>query len=117
QRLVQLMGGSIDVQSAPGAGSTFHFDIWLQLDPIPAVEPADLPDLHGRHLLAIDDRREYLWILREQAQALGMTVEIVDQPALALAAAARQRPDVIVIDLDMPGINGFTLERQLAASA
>jgi CheY-like chemotaxis protein len=66
-------------------------------------------------LLAIDDRAEYLAILQEQAQALGLRVVALQQPALAVAVARAEHPDIIAIDRDMPGTNGFTVARELAA--
>ncbi len=114
QRLVELMDGEIGVHSEPGQGSTFWFNIWLQCDREPDQPPASL---HGRHLLAIDDSEAYLRILTEQAQALGMTVTGLRNPAGAVSAAREQRPDVIVVDLDMPEIDGFQVDRNLTDPA
>lgn len=114
QRLVQMMHGQVTVDSEPGRGSTFSFSIWLQRDPAPAPKRADI-DLAGRKLLAIDDRADYLRIIEEQAMSLGITVRTVNKPEQALAAVREFRPDIITVDLDMPTLNGFALERQIAA--
>jgi signal transduction histidine kinase/DNA-binding response OmpR family regulator len=116
QQLVQLMGGRIDVSSKPGSGSEFAFDIWLEpSDELPA--PRLEVDLRGKRLLGVDDRRDFLQILREQSTALGMTVQTVETPLTAVATAREFAPDVIVIDLDMPEMDGFEVDRSFAADA
>lgn len=113
QRLVQLMDGEIGLRSTVGEGSTFWFSIRLQRDRTPLAVSGD--ELIGKHLLVIDDSKAYLRIIEEQALTLGMRVTALHRPALAVAAAQSDRPDLIVLDLDMPGLDGFALERQLAS--
>lgn len=115
QRLVHLMGGEISLASALGRGSTFSFFIWLKRNAAPIAKRIDI-DLAGKKLLAIDDRDDYLQIISEQAKALGMQVESVRHPEKAMAAANRFHPDVITVDLDMPEIDGFALERTFSAA-
>lgn len=113
QRLVHLMGGEIRVRSAPGQGSTFSFLIWLQRSATPIAKRVDI-DLCGKKLLAIDDCDDYLQIISEQAKALGMQVESVRRSDKAVAAATAFHPDVITVDLDMPDMDGFAVERAFA---
>jgi CheY-like chemotaxis protein/anti-sigma regulatory factor (Ser/Thr protein kinase) len=114
QRLVQMMHGEISVDSNLGEGSTFSFFINLRRDPTPQKNRIDF-DLKGKKLLAIDDCPDFLAILREQGQMLGMQVSTLKMPADVLAQAVTLRPDIITIDLDMPVADGFEIERQLAA--
>ena len=114
QRLVQLMHGEITLDSEPGRGSIFSFSIWLQRDPAPIPKRADI-DLRGKKLLAVDDRADYLRIIEEQARSLGMQVLTVDQAPNAIAAAREFQPDIITVDLDMPGLDGFSLEKKIGA--
>lgn len=117
QRLVQMMQGEISVQSEPGTGSTFSFHITLRRDAEPKKTRVEV-DLAGKKLLAIDDCPDFLAILKEQGQALGMQVSTVKMPADTdvVELAATWRPDIITIDLDMPGLDGFEVERRLAAN-
>lgn len=114
QQLVQLMHGDIRVSSTLGEGSTFWFSIWLPLNSQAPIKRVNL-DLTGKKLLAIDDRKDFLHIICEQARSLGIEVTALNDPALASAVASKLLPDMITIDLDMPGINGFDLDRQLAS--
>lgn len=115
QRLVHLMGGEINVVSKPAQGSTFSFIVWLQRSAEPIKKHVDI-DLSGKKLLAIDDRSDCLQIICEQAKALGMQVESVGKPEQAIAAANVFHPDVITVDLDMPEMDGFALERTFSAN-
>lgn len=115
QRLVQMMQGEIHVDSTPGKGSTFSFSIWLQRNPVQLVKSNGI-DLTGKKLLAVDDCADYLQIIGEQAKSLGMQVSTVGLPALAIEQARVLVPDIITIDLDMPDMDGFALEQQIAAT-
>ncbi len=116
QRLVRMMHGEIGVNSEPGRGSIFSFSIWLQRDPAPTPKRADV-DLAGKKLLAIDDRADYLRIIEEQAISLGMRVRTIDSSDEAIAAALDFQPDIMTIDLDMPTLDGFAVDRLIAANA
>ena len=113
QRLVQMMQGEISVESSPGKGSTFSFSIWLQRNLKSLIKPNPV-DLTGKKLLAVDDSGEYLQIIGEQARSLGMQVTVSDRSTAAIEQARFVLPDVITIDLDMPKVDGFALDRQLA---
>jgi CheY-like chemotaxis protein len=118
QRLVQMMGGDIEVESEFGSGSAFRFHLWLRRNPESTMHrDIEVVSLQGKRLLAIDDDDDYLCILREQAAALGMSVDTVRLPAQALAAARIAPPDIITIDLDMPDIDGFALDQAFNDSA
>jgi PAS domain S-box-containing protein len=116
QRLVQMMQGDIGVTSEPGAGSTFSFHITLRRDSEPKKRRVEV-DLAGKKLLAFDDCPDFLAILKEQGEYLGMQVHTIKMPvdASVLEQAAAWGPDIITIDLDMPGQDGFEVERRLAA--
>ncbi len=112
QRLSQLMGGHMWVESQVGQGSTFHFTI--QAHPAGATRHAYLhrvqDQLAGKRLLIVDDNSTNRRILRLHAQAWGMQPRDTARPAEALAWF-RQGDifDVAILDMQMPEMDGMTL--------
>ena len=123
RHLVELQGGRIFAESdGPGKGSTFRVELPLRIlraETAPA-ERADLrqarpnapivvPRLEGIRILAVDDDRDALALLREILEATGATVLTADSGEEALGLIARTRPNVLLTDLGMPQMNGFEL--------
>jgi CheY-like chemotaxis protein/HPt (histidine-containing phosphotransfer) domain-containing protein len=118
QRLTQLMGGDIAVDSEEGRGSTFRFSISVEIaeaPPLPARYGIDeQPELRGRRVLLVDDNATNLQILRKQCQRWGLQVAAVASGAEALAVLDRDRGfDAAVLDLHMPGMDGVQLGQQI----
>ncbi|MDM7457265.1 MAG: response regulator [Tepidimonas sp.] len=125
QRLVQLMGGSITVDSAPGQGSTFAFEIEL---PVARDVPAGLAaeaiprDLAALRCLVVDDHPLARELLAGAIRQLGWSCEAVADAEGALAAMQRAAVpfDVVFVDWSLPGMDGLSLAealRHTAASA
>jgi signal transduction histidine kinase/CheY-like chemotaxis protein/HPt (histidine-containing phosphotransfer) domain-containing protein len=118
RRLVALMGGDIGVESAPGKGSTFRFSVRLGVAESPpssrgepvSVEPTT--QLRGRVLLAEDNA-----VNREVASAMlesvGLGVDTAEDGRQAVERAATQRFDVVLMDCQMPGMDGFEAARRI----
>jgi two-component system, sensor histidine kinase and response regulator len=118
-QIVELMGGEIGVESAPGQGSTFSFTVRLQKQSGAAPAPASLhKDLSGLRVLIVDDNATNRQILAHQITSWGMLAEQVDSGAQALerlriAATRDQHFDLAVLDFRMPEMDGLQLARAI----
>jgi len=121
QRLVEMMGGNISVQSQVGLGSTFQFTIPLASAPeIKSHEYLSLktPQLTGKRVLVVDDNATNRRLLSLQLQKWGLSVRDCATPQDALDRLSRgERFDLLITDLHMPGIDGITLAKQVKSLA
>jgi hypothetical protein len=123
KQLVELMGGSISVESQFGEGSTFRFDVPLAAGDSAAVaSPLAARELRGRRVILVEDNPTNRSILEMQLKSVGMDVATADNGSTALelmrAAANAGTPfDVAVIDMKMPIMDGLTLAGELRRDA
>jgi signal transduction histidine kinase/CheY-like chemotaxis protein/predicted hydrocarbon binding protein len=115
QRLSELMGGAMWVESVEGTGSTFYFTIQAQATTLPRTDkPAVAPELTGQRVLIVDDNETNRRILILQTQSWGMSPTAFANPLEALAALKRGEPyDLAILDMHMPEMDGITLSKEI----
>ena len=117
--LVRAMGGDLQVTSEPGKGSTFWFEV-----PLPVLVdqeiPVELPEreivgYHGtrRTILIVDDNPANRTVLRNVLSPLGFVVEEADNGQEAIECATTCSPDLILMDMRMPVMDGFAATRHI----
>ncbi|NEO85093.1 MAG: response regulator [Spirulina sp. SIO3F2] len=112
QRLTQMMGGDIQVESVAGQGSTFTFNIQTtQFDD--GAPPLDPVKLNGKKILLVDDNATNLEILMAQTQAWGMEPRATSSPTEALTWLREGDDfDLAILDWQMPDLDGLMLASQ-----
>ena len=121
QRLVELHGGRVAARSA-GLGEGSEFTVILPLaapEPVVDVTPG-MPSAglrSGQRVLIVDDNRDAADTLALLVQTLGCTAEVAYDGAAALEILGRFAPDVILLDLGMPRMDGYEVARRIRQSA
>ena len=117
--LAEMHGGSIEAASpGPGKGSTFTVRLPLAA-PVGTTEEEAESDLAatGLRVLVIDDNRDSADSATDVLRLLGNQVECAYDGEAGVAVARRLRPHVILLDLAMPGMDGFEARRRLREEA
>jgi len=131
RHIVEMHGGSVEASSdGEGSGATFRVRL-----PLMIVHPQEigerrqhprtesfapltrLGDLRGVRVLAIDDEEDALALLQVVLEAAGATVTTTPSAALALGRLETDAPDVLIVDLGMPHMDGFQFIARVRESA
>ncbi|WP_404477764.1 ATP-binding protein [Novosphingobium sp. BL-52-GroH] len=115
--LVDVMGGQLTVSSRPGMGSTFKVKMFFSEAPPPDEVAIAAPAFAGqsRSLLVVDDDPVHLELVRDLLVPLGFEVRFADNGRAGVEAFVQGRPDLVMMDIAMPGMDGWEAARAIRA--
>jgi CheY-like chemotaxis protein len=120
QDLVQLMGGSIKLDSALGLGSCFSFELALPLVDLSTIDRQDTATttlnsnpLSGIQILVVENDTFIKKIISAELKRLGAHIILANNGLEAFAALAQQNVDIVLMDLYMPNMDGFEITLEI----
>ena len=120
QRLLEMQGGTVSVSTALGNGSEFLVRLPIVSCPLPIEEKEGdtkrklaIENRKSLRLLVVDDNVDSAMTLGMLLRASGHETQIVHDGIAVLEAALNYRPQVVVLDIGLPGLNGFEVAKQL----
>jgi signal transduction histidine kinase/CheY-like chemotaxis protein len=121
QRIVEAMGGRIEVESQPGGGSSFHFELAFELDPNPpngevidsSMAALEAPSRLAGTVLVVEDNPVNRVIAEEMLLSLGLEFIEAQDGVEALDVLARRAVDLVLMDCQMPVMDGYTATQHI----
>jgi CheY-like chemotaxis protein len=113
-RIVGLMGGSLGLDARHGGGSVFWFVLpTVAVEPAPALAPADARDERYGRILVVDDNPINQLVAVRAVHGLGYGADAVAGGEAALEALSHVHYDAVIMDCQMPGMDGFQTAREI----
>jgi signal transduction histidine kinase/CheY-like chemotaxis protein len=115
KRLIEAMGGTIGVESNPGSGSLFWFELpqadlmeGIEASPDAPTVPLPVPSERERQVLYIEDNPANLRLVKKIISGLGgVSLLMAESAEAGLALVKSGRPHLILMDINLPGMDGF----------
>jgi len=122
RRIAELHGGTVEVSSA-GEDKGSEFTLRLPIDPAMQPQASAISDratseeatAFARRILVVDDNIDAAMALDGLLRSLGHTTRVAHDGAAALSIAEQFKPEVVLLDIGLPGISGYEVARQLRA--
>jgi CheY-like chemotaxis protein len=118
--ITELHGGSVHAESAgtgTGAEFTVRLPLVAALESNAQQEPSAPRQSGGRRVLVVDDNTDNAESLADVVRMLGHSVEVAFDGPSAVDAAKTKRPDVVLCDIGLPGMDGYEVAKALRAAA
>jgi len=109
KRLVELLGGDIQLKSTEKIGTSFFFELTLEEG---TSEVVDIPKAYdesifsGKHILVVEDNKINQMITKKMVESKGMSCEVIDEGESAIEALRNNKFNLVLMDVHLPGING-----------
>ena len=124
KKIVELMGGDIQVESEINVGSNFYFEValpsasdWAKQNSVNKGRTIIGYEGAPRHILIVDDRWENRSVLLNLLEPMGFIITEAENGQEGLNQAKKRRPDLMITDIAMPVMDGFEMLKQLRDDA
>jgi signal transduction histidine kinase/BarA-like signal transduction histidine kinase len=110
KKLIDILGGKIELESKVGKGSSFSFDLSFKIAEEKSIQEKtidfDESILNGKKVLLIEDNKINQMITKKMVENKGMSCEVIDNGEDAIEAVKNNIYDLVLMDVHLPGING-----------